>query len=354
MLPLVPHEVVVKGPSVLCIGDFVATRTLRGKPLEDVGGMLHRFGMDDASTGELLFEVAEDDAFPDFTVAYFADNDYRSHEVGPYEALPVLERVDRALARMFEAAGGIDRMLRDTCIIVTSDHGHCEVLADADAATIRLDRALGDMKRAALGQPWADGDEIMICPNMRASQIYLRQLTPARLAAVTSRALDDPRVDHVCWGPASVRKAAAAMRSRRRREAGWTSGKAAAARRRATPRAPCGAGLEISRWPTRRSTTIASSGATILNAFERLANAQRRTAAVSSTAKPGCEFEVEGGNAHLGGASHGGLHALESASLLLVAGPGAIAAAVIRSVDLAPLCLELLGIPSRLRVGDPR
>ena len=90
-------------------------------------------------------------------------------------------------------------MLRDTCIIVTSDHGHCEVLADADAATIRLDRALGDMKRAALGQPWADGDEIAICPNMRASQIYLRQLTPARLAAVTSRALDDPRVDHVCW-----------------------------------------------------------------------------------------------------------------------------------------------------------
>ena len=116
------------------IGDFVATRTLRGKPLDDVGGLLHRFGMDDASTGELLLEVAEDEAFADFTVAYFADNDYRSHEVGPHAALPVVERVDRALGRMFDAAGGIDHMLRDTCVIVTSDHGHCEILADDDRA----------------------------------------------------------------------------------------------------------------------------------------------------------------------------------------------------------------------------
>jgi hypothetical protein len=357
MLPLVSHEVVVKGPSVLCIGDFVATRTLRGKPLEDVGGMLHRFGMDDASTGELLFEVAEDDAFPDFTVAYFADNDYRSHEVGPYEALPVLECVDRALARMFEAAGGIDRMLRDTCIIVTSDHGHCEVLADADAATIRLDRALGDMKRAALGQPWADGDEIMICPNMRASQIYLRQLTPARLAAVTSRALDDPRVDHVCWATgerAEGGRGYAITSATRGRLDFWKGGGGSQASDDAGTLWGWLGDLEVADAAIDDDRLVWGD---YPNAFERLANAldAPNSGSVWVTAKPGCEFEVEGGNAHLGGASHGGLHALESASLLLVAGPGAIALPRdIRSVDLAPLCLELLGIPSRLRVGDPR
>lgn len=82
LLPGVPRTEVIKGPTVLCLGDFVATRTLRGKPLKDVGGLLHRFGMDDMSTAELLLEIAQDRAFTDFTVAYFADNDYRSHEVG--------------------------------------------------------------------------------------------------------------------------------------------------------------------------------------------------------------------------------------------------------------------------------
>jgi hypothetical protein len=87
MLPGAARTEVIHGPSVLCLGDFVATRTMRGTPLVDKGGMSHRFGMDDASTGELLVEVAEDRAFADFNVAYFADNDYRSHEIGAYAEL---------------------------------------------------------------------------------------------------------------------------------------------------------------------------------------------------------------------------------------------------------------------------
>jgi hypothetical protein len=39
------------------------------------------------------------------------------------------------------------------------------------------------------------------------------------------------------------------------------------------------------------------------------------------TARPGCEFEVPGGKAHLGGSSHGSLHALDSFSPVIVADP---------------------------------
>ena len=46
-------------------------------------GLLHRFGMDDASTGAMLQDLLAAPARPDLTIAYFADNDYRSHEVGP-------------------------------------------------------------------------------------------------------------------------------------------------------------------------------------------------------------------------------------------------------------------------------
>jgi hypothetical protein len=357
LLPGVQRTEIVKGPSTLCIGDFVATRTLRGKPLEDVGGLLHRFGMDDASTGALLLEVAQDDAFADFTVAYFADNDYRSHAVGPHAALPIVERVDRALGRMFDAAGGMDHVLRDTYVIVTSDHGHCEILAEDDRATIHLDRVLADFKQAALGQAWATGDEIMICPNMRAAQIYLRETTAARLAAVISRALTEPRVDHVCWAtgerPEGGRGYAVTSSDRGRldfwRGDGRTHG-------------VDGPGTAWSWLGDLAVVDATLDGERITwgdypNAFERLAGAldAPNSGALWVTAKPGCEFEVEGGKAHLGGASHGGLHVLESSSLFVLAGPDRVTLpAEMRTIDLAPLCLQLLGLPSEHRVGDPR
>lgn len=74
------------------------------------------------------------------------------------------------------------------------------------------------------------------------------------------------------------------------------------------------------------------------------------------TAQPGCEFEAPGGEAHIGGASHGALHALDSLCPVIIAG-GATAWKLpvhMRSLDIAPLCMEILGIPMRYRPGDPR
>ena len=93
------------------------------------------------------------------------------------------------------------------------------------------------------------------------------------------------------------------------------------------------------------------------NAFERIAGAldAPKGGAVWFTARPGCEFEVPGGAAHVGGASHGGLHALESLCPFVIAGPTRVDLPPhMRSVDIAPLCLELLGIAAPFRVGDPR
>ena len=151
---------------------------------------MHRFGMDDDSTATMLRELASR-GLPDFTLAYFADNDYQSHNVGPHKALPVIERVDEALGRMFAAAGGADRFLRDTCVIVTSDHGHCEILAEESRAVIRLDRLLSRYRQADIGRGWQRSDEIMICPNMRAAQLYLRDTSPAMIERVVKHLLVD-------------------------------------------------------------------------------------------------------------------------------------------------------------------
>jgi hypothetical protein len=357
MLPGAPWTEVIKGPSQLCLGDFVATREMRGKPHVDKASVFHRFGMDDASTGQLLVEVAEDRALADFTVAYFADNDYRSHEIGPHAALKVVAEVDRSLARTFEAAGGMEKMLQDTYVIITSDHGHCDILHDAERATIHLDRTLGEFKQAELGKPWRASDEIMICPNMRAAQLYLRQPDASSLLRAIACALEDPRVDHAFWrvdaeGPARNRYAARNAHGHlefwRGKEGGQSAQDALG-----TP------------WSWRGDLSVLDAQVEdgslrwndYPNAFERIAGAldAPNSGAVWFTARPGCEFEVPGGAAHVGGASHGGLHALESLCPFVIAGPTKVdLPRHMRSVDIAPLCLELLGVPAPFRVGDPR
>jgi hypothetical protein len=73
------------------------------------------------------------------------------------------------------------------------------------------------------------------------------------------------------------------------------------------------------------------------------------------TAEPGCEFEVSGGDAHAGGASHGALHALDSLSPVIIGGAAARELPRhMRSVDIAPLCMELLGLSMKYRVGQGR
>ena len=357
LLPGVRSKQVVHGPSIIAIGDFLTTRTMRGKPLDDVGGVLHRFGMDDASTSQLLLEFAEDKQFPDLTVAYFADNDYRSHEVGPYEALEVVERVDRGLGRAFDAAGGIDRVLSEMFVIITSDHGHCEILGEGERAAIHLDQLLGHFRQATLGQPWRDGDEIMICPNMRAAQVYFHHPTAVGVRRAVQTALADSRVDHAIYRGSDIDGIADHF---------WIeSAKGALSFFRGATGPTNAVDAFGNPWSWEGDLAIIDGRVDegrlawndYPNAFERIAGVleHRHSATLWFTAKPGCEFEVPGGEAHLGGASHGGLHALESYCPLIVAGPSRVVMPThFRTVDIAPLCLQLLGLPSRHRVGDPR
>ena len=357
-LPGVPLSETVEGPSILYLGDFVGTPPAHGRKLQEKGGMLHRFGMDDASTGAMLVDLFERELLPDFTVAYFADNDYRSHEVGPYRALEVLARIDAMLEDAFTAAGGLERILSDTCILITSDHGHCDVVEDARRAVIRLDTTLGNYRQAKLGGPWGSRDEIMICPNMRAAQIYVRNPSVEIVTRLAHDVLTHPLVDQVICG----------KRLTAGREAGYSV---------FTSRG----NLEFSRGGNEQSAmedvfggswhwsgdacalSVDHDGRTIVfdqypNAFERIAGVLdlEQSGEVWVTAKPGAEFEVPGGKAHVGGASHGALHALDSHSPVIVAGGGVrpVLAQDMRSVDIAPLCMQLLGLPMRYRPGDPR
>ncbi|MGE3401790.1 MAG: alkaline phosphatase family protein, partial [Vicinamibacterales bacterium] len=82
------------------------------------------------------------------------------------------------------------------------------------------------------------------------------------------------------------------------------------------------------------------------NAFERIAGVldARQSGDLWLTAQPGCEFDLPGGKAHLGGGSHGALHALDSLSPVIAAGLPRRLPQRMRAVDIAPLCLEAMGL----------
>ena len=364
-LPGVPLTETVEGPSMLSLGDFVGGRLRQGygaqahgHKLRDKGGLLHRFGMDDASTGALLKDLFSRPPLPDFTVAYFADNDYRSHDVGPFNALPVVEAVDTMLGEAFEAAGGIERVLEDVCVIVTSDHGHCDVIGDHARAVIRLDKLLGNFRQAALGRPWRERDEIMICPNMRAAQIYVRRASPDIVHRLIADALSDPRVDQAMWCTTLTRPGAEgySVASRRGRVQFRRS------RERDAPAVDAFGGAWD--WMGDQGALGFHQDGRFLefdlypNAFERIVGVLDldKSGEIWVTAKPGCEFEVPGGKAHVGGASHGALHKLDSLSPVVIAGGMARPQLPrsFRSIDIAPLIMQLLGMPMRYRPGEPR
>ena len=354
MLPGVAATEIVEGPTMLHLGDFVGAKTRHGHKLREKGGLLHRFGMDDASTGQMLRDLTSARDMPDFTVAYFADNDYRSHEIGPYAALTVIERLDEILGEAFEAAGGLDRFLRDTWVVITSDHGHCDLLADRKRAVIWLNEDLAEFQQAELGKRWRPKDQIMICPNMRAAQIYLQHHDASIIERLAYLALRNPRVDQVVWRAEKTQRGAdgyVVVTSR---------GRLTFARASTGARDDFGAFWSWSGDPA--ALDVEQDGDALCfgqypNAFERLANTLdlHKSGDLWVTAKPGCEFEVPGGKAHVGGASHGALHALDSNSPLIVAGPSRMQLPRrMRSVDIAPLCMHMLGIPMRYGVGDPR
>jgi hypothetical protein len=240
-------------------------------------------------------------------------------------------------------------------VVVTSDHGHCEVLADAERAVIRLDVLLDGFHQAQLGRPWQDTDDVLLCPNMRAAQIYIHR--PADIFdAVVGASLADHRVDLALWhGRQTGHDGRYVAAGRGGRLEFWRGGDG---REHAADAFGTMWSWQGDREVLRLEMQDGIIGsAEYPNPFERIAGGldTPHSGELWLTAQPGCEFELPGGKAHVGGASHGALHALDSLSPVIVGGAGAPALPrVMRSVDIAPLCMALLGMTMQYRVGDPR
>mgnify|MGYP002621746672 CR=1 FL=1 len=357
LVPGIPGVKSIPGPHLLCLGDFVAEEV--DEPSQDVSelassdaGLAHRYGFDDSKSAEYLLQLART-GFPDFTLVYFPDNDFESHRVGPRAALPVLEAFDENLGKLFDVFGGCDSLLERMAVVITGDHSQSDMVDDKKEARIALDELLSEYTIAKAGSAWRAADQLMICPNMRAAQLYLRHDVDLDRRRLVETILSDQRVDHAIWlqSKSGVSEFHVATSDRgvlrfHRGDQGENSatdlygttwswdGELAAVDAQCTDDGQ----LRFGDYP---------------NAFERIVGAfGKESGNLWLSARPGYEFGLPRTEVHPGG-SHGSLHAVDSLSPLIVAGApqGIEVPPHPRSIDVLPLCLKLLGIERPSSVG---
>jgi hypothetical protein len=296
----------------------------------------------DQHSGCVAEYLVEHDLF-DFLLLSLPDNDTHSHKNGPAAQVESLAEADRQIMRMMDAAGGPDAFLEDHAIIVCSDHSQSAVEQEID-----LFRAFDGFGVLPAGRPPGDGDAIAVCPNSRAAQVYVldrarrRELVPRverTLLSLEGVDLVLRRTDHPD-GEAMIR--------------GSRDG--AVGEIRFSPRGRL-EDLRGRRWHVEGDLDLLEletgggrvTSATYPDALGRVWDALgcRTAGEVLASARPGHEFQDWGGSHHVGGGSHGSLHANDSLAGLIWCGTGPDAGAreqwTLR--DIVPMVLEHFGIP---------
>jgi hypothetical protein len=331
----------VMGPRELFYADIFASRRTSCR------SGLGMPGVRDRHAGCVSSYMVEHDLF-DFLLLSLPDNDWYSHKYGPDAQLRSIAQADLQLARVFEAAGGVDEFLADHAVIAMADHSQCAV-----TDTIELQDELAELGVLGPSRSSAStrGEEprIAVCPSQRAAMVYaLRESErDAMRASVVTRALAIEGVEHVIWLARDAHDVP--------HEAIISS--PAHGELRFCPGGP----IEDSRggrWSIEGSLAVidatVSDGRLHAPAYpDALARVWSALTCPSSgevllSAAPGYEFIDWGRQAHVGGGSHGSLHASDSLGALVMCGvalpPAQPAQWTIR--DVAPLILRHFGLPA--------
>jgi hypothetical protein len=326
----------VMGPRELFYADIFASRRTGCR------SGLGMPGVRDRHSGCVSSYMVERDLF-DFLLLSLTDNDWYSHKHGPEAQLQSLAQADLQLARVVEAYGGLDEFLDEHAVIAMADHSQAPV-----TDTIALQDELGDL--GVLGPSRSSGGEaprIAVCPSQRAAMVYaLHEVErDAMRASVVTEALRIEGVEHVMWLGRDAHDVPreGIISSPEHGELRFRPGGSLEDPRGVRwsidgPLAAVGARIEDDRLLTPDYPDVL---ARVWSALTCPTSGE-----VLLSAAPGYEFLDWGGQAHVGGGSHGSLHASDSLGALVMCGvelpPQEPAQWAIR--DIAPLVLNHFGL----------
>lgn len=324
----------VHGPRELFYADLFASRRTGCR------SQLGLPGLRDQHSGCVGSYLIEHDLF-DFLLLSLPDNDTWSHKHGPHSQPVSITAADRQLERLMHAAGGPDAFLEEHAVIIAADHSHTLV-----EATMRLEEAFEEytIAPATAARSGAGEAEIAVCPAQRSAMLYV--LDPERredlLPELIETALGLEGVDlvlHTHGGEAVIASA-------ERGELHFAPGSDVA-----DPRGQ--------RWSVEGELGVLGGelqdGVLVTpdypDALGRVWSALQCPTAgdLLLSAAPGWEFLDWGGQAHIGGGSHGSLHRGDSEGVLLWCGTGPADRTArpqwsIR--DIAPLVYAHFGLPT--------
>jgi hypothetical protein len=294
-------------------------------------------GVRDRHAGCVGAYLVEHDLF-DFLLLSLPDNDTHSHRNGPYAQVASIAEADRQIERMMHVAGGPDAFLEEHAVIVCSDHSQSKVEAEIDLFTA-FDGF--DVLPSDASKP--DAAELALCPGSRSAQVYVldrdreRELVPRIVR--TALALEGVDVvmhltDHPD-GEVAVHTGRGELR--------FTHGGGLTDLRGAR----WGVDGDLGALDLRAEDGIVRSD-TYPDALGRIWSALRcrRAGEVLLSAAPGYEFLDWGRAHHVGGGSHGSLHATDSHAVLLWTGTGPDKDAKEQWAlrDITPMVLDHFGV----------
>ena len=303
-------------------------------------------GVRDRHSGCVSAYMVEHDLF-DFLLLSLPDNDWYSHKHGPEAQVHSIAQADLQLARVMNAAGGVEEFLSEHAVIAMADHSQAPV-----TDTIALQDELAELGvlgpvRSSEGAATAGEPHIAVCPSQRAAMVYAlhEPERDAMRASVAARALAIDGVDLVMWleRDAHDRPREGVISSPRHGELRFAPG--------GELRDPRGGSWSV------EGALAAIDGSVrdgqlltpeYPDALARVWSALtcRNSGEVLLSAAPGYEFIDWGRQAHVGGGSHGSLHASDSLGALVLSGVALPQPEpeqwAIR--DLAPLVLRHFGL----------
>jgi hypothetical protein len=299
-------------------------------------------GVRDQHAGCVAEHLVEHDLF-DFLLLSLPDNDTHSHKHGPDGQVASLAAADQQIERMMQAAGGADAFLEEHAVIVCSDHS--QSLVEDEIDLFRAFEAFAVLPASGVRERKGGGKaQIAICPSSRAAQVYVldRESRATLVTRVARTLLGLDGVDLVMHltdhpdGEAAVRSRRGELRFAPRGDLTDLRGKQWSVE----------GDLDVLALHTAEGRVRSDR---YPDALGRVWSALRcRTAGeVLASAKPGYEFLDWGGSHHVGGGSHGALHANDSLGSLLWCGTGPAAADAREQWtlrDIVPMILDHFGV----------
>jgi hypothetical protein len=294
-------------------------------------------GQRDRHAGCVGAHLVENDLF-DFLLFSLPDNDTYSHRAGPSGQPHSIAEADRALERLMHPAGGAEAFLEEHAVIVMSDHSHNTI-----SKSTNLAGALDGWRILNPGDVEPEEAQIAVCPGSRSGQVYALR--------------EADRTDVVRGVTRHLREEVEGVDLVARRDDGGGLVSSDRGELRFSP----GGDLTDARggsWTVEgdlETLDLETGGGQVRSheypdALARLWSSLccARAGEVQVSAEPGYEFTDWGGNAHVGGGSHGSLHRCDSLGVLITCGIGPADPSEreqwsIR--DVTPMVLDHFGLP---------